>query len=109
MIVIGANNRLETYRGDTGILSINISGYELSEGDYVVLSVKKDIKDTNYIFQKKIDKFEDNQVVFIFTEDDTDITEGIYKYDIKIYLKNGTRDRLIKPSDFRVLAGVTHE
>ena len=109
MIVIRANNKLETYRRDTGILSINITGYELGEGDYVVLSVKKDIKDTNYIFQKRIDKFEDNQVVFIFTEDDTDIKEGIYKYDVKIYLKDGTRDRLIKPSDFSVLAGVTNE
>ena len=40
MIVIRANNKLETYRRDTGILSINITGYELGEGDYVVLSVK---------------------------------------------------------------------
>ena len=64
------NNRLETYRGDTGILSINVAGYNFAEGDYAILSVKKDLEDVDYILQKMVDRFEDNKIVFIFTEKD---------------------------------------
>jgi hypothetical protein len=45
----------------------------------------------------------------VFTEDDTDIEAGIYMYDVKIYLSDGRRDRLIKPSEFEVFVGVTHD
>ena len=109
MISTKRNNRLETYRGDTGILSINVNGYEFVEGDYAVLSVKKDLEDATYILQKRVDDFEDNKIVFIFTEDDTDIPPGLYKYDVKICLSDGRRDRLIKPSEFEIFAGVTHD
>ena len=51
MINTKRNNRLETYRGDTGILNINVSGYNFVEGDYAILSVKKDLEDTEYVFQ----------------------------------------------------------
>ena len=60
MINTKRNNRLETYRGDTGILNVNVSGYNFVEGDYAILSVKKDLEDVEYIFQKRVDKFEDN-------------------------------------------------
>ena len=109
MIDAKRNNRLETYRGDTGILTINVAGYDFVEGDYAILSVKKDLEDAKYVLQKRIDKFEDNKIVFIFTEHDTDIIPGIYMYDVKIYLSNGNRDRLIKPSEFEVFAGVTYD
>ena len=109
MINTKRNNRLETYRGDTGLLTVNVVGYDFVEGDYAVLSVKKNLDDARYTFQKKVDKFEDNKIVFIFTEDDTDIEPGIYMYDVKIYLSNGNRDRLIKPSEFEVFAGVTYD
>ena len=33
MINTKRNNRLETYRGDTGILNVNVAGYEFVEGD----------------------------------------------------------------------------
>ena len=109
MINTKRNNRLETYRGDTGILNVNVSGYNFVEGDYAILSVKKDLEDIEYVFQKRVDKFEDNKIVFVFTEDDTDIEAGIYMYDVKIYLSDGRRDRLIKPSEFEVFVGVTHD
>ena len=44
MINTKRNNRLETYRGDTGILNVNVSGYNFVEGDYAILSVKKDFE-----------------------------------------------------------------
>jgi adenylate cyclase len=72
-------------------------------------SILKDLEDTQYILQKKVDKFEDNKIVFVFTEDDTDIEAGIYMYDVKIYLSDGRRDRLIRPSEFEVFVGVTHD
>ena len=109
MINTKRNNRLETYRGDTGILSINVAGYNFIEGDYAILSVKKDLEDIDYVLQKRVDKFEDNKIVFIFTEDDTDIEAGIYKYDVKVYLSDGRRDRLVKPSEFEIFAGVTYD
>ena len=103
------NNRLETYRGDTGILSINVAGYNFAEGDYAILSVKKDLEDVDYILQKMVDRFEDNKIVFIFTEKDTNIEAGLYQYDVKIYLSDGRRDRLITPSEFEIFEGVTHD
>ena len=109
MINVKRSNRLETYQGDTGILNINVAGYDFVEGDYATLSVKKNLEDTQYVFQKKVDKFEDNKIVFIFTEEDTDIEAGLYVYDVKIYLSDGRRDRLIKPSEFEVFVGVTND
>ncbi len=109
MITTKRNNRLETYRGDTGILNINVAGYDFVEGDYAILSVKKDLEDSDYIFQKRVDRFEDNKIVFTFTEDDTDIEAGVYMYDGKIYLLDGRRDRLVKPSEFEIFAGVTND
>ena len=109
MINTKRNNRLETYRGDTGILTVNVTGYDFIEGDYAILSVKKNLEDPKYVFQKRVTEFEDNKIVFIFAEDDTDIEPGVYMYDVKIYLSNGSRDRLIKPSEFEVFAGVTYD
>ena len=109
MINTKRNNRLETYRGDTGILSINVAGYNFTEGDYAILSVKKDLEDVDYILQKMVDRFEDNKIVFIFTEKDTNIEAALYQYDVKIYLSDGRRDRLITPSEFEIFEGVTHD
>ena len=90
-------------------VNVNVSGYNFVEGDYAILSVKKDLEDIEYVFQKRVDKFEDNKIVFLFTEDDTDIEAGLYMYDVKIYLSDGRRDRLIKPSEFEVFVGVTND
>ena len=46
---------------------------------------------------------------FIFTEKDTNIEAGLYQYDVKIYLSDGRRDRLITPSEFEIFEGVTHD
>ena len=57
MINTKRNNRLETYRGDTGILNVNVSGYNFVEGDYAILSVKKDFELDNVIYiQKNFDE-----------------------------------------------------
>ena len=66
MINTKRNNRLETYRGDTGILTVNVTGYDFVEGDYAILSVKKNLEDPKYVFQKRVTEFEDNKIVFIF-------------------------------------------
>ena len=42
-------------------------------------------------------------------EKDTNIEAGLYQYDVKIYLSDGRRDRLITPSEFEIFEGVTHD
>ena len=45
MINTKRNIRLETYRGDTGLLSIYVAGYNFADGDCSILSVIKGFVD----------------------------------------------------------------
>ena len=109
MINTKRNNRLETYRGDTGILNVNVSGYNFVEGDIVYFTVKKSIKDKEHVIQKVVTEFNENTAKFKLSKEDTNIKAGNYIYDIQVSLQDGRVDTIVLPSKFEVLEGVTNE
>lgn len=78
------NGKITVTRGDTGIISLDLTlpdgtPYEFLEGDSLTLSVKKNVRDTDYILQKT-----SSRPAIIFDHEDTDdIDPGNYIYDIE--------------------------
>ena len=109
MFEILRKNHMRVVHGDTAIFNININDYEFVDGDIVYFTVKKDIKDKDYVLQKKVNTFICNNAIFELNKDDTNIEVGNYIYDIQASLHNGIVDTIILPSKFEVIGGVTND
>ena len=109
MFQIKRKNQIEVIAGDTGILNLNIDNYTFVDGDIVYFTVKKDINDTNYKFQKVVKEFEDNVAVIKLSSKDTNLEAGEYLYDIQLSLKDGRVDTVVSPTLFEVVDGVTND
>lgn len=109
MFQIKRKNQIEVIAGDTGILSLSIDNYTFVDGDIVYFTVKKDINDANYKFQKVVKEFEDNVAVIKLSSKDTNLEAGEYLYDIQLSLKDGRVDTVVSPTLFEVVNGVTND
>ena len=102
------NDKITVTRGDTGIISLNLTQddepYEFSEGDKIVFSVKKKLKDTEYVLRKETTR----DTIFLEHKDTDNIAPGNYYYDIEITY-NTIQVATIGPNKFIVKADVTRE
>ena len=94
-------------RGDTAILrlKLEIGGHPfvLREGDSAIFSVKKNLKDSEYVFQRKLDVQD-----IVFRQSDTqDLPYGNYWYDIQVKLKEGQVITAVGPAQYQLTADVT--
>lgn len=99
-------NRITVIQGDTGILDLSLDNYYLKDGDKVYFTVKKEYDGERLIF-KEVTEFTDGKAKFIFTAEDTNIDVGTYLYDVQCNLADGRVDTVIKPTEFKVLGGIT--
>lgn len=99
-------NRITVIQGDTGILDLSLDNYQLKEGDKVYFTVKEEYDGERLIF-KEVTKFVDGKAKFIFSAEDTNLEARTYKYDVQCNLADGRVDTVIKPTEFKVLGGVT--
>ena len=109
MFEILRKNHMRVVQGDTGIFNINVEGHEFVEGDLVYFTVKKDIKDKEYVLQKIVSEFTDNTAIFNLSKEDTNLEVGSYIYDIQTSLINGIVDTIVLPAKFEVIGGVTND
>jgi len=75
-------------RGDSCYISViktNEQGEQIDfvDGEKVVFSVKKNLKQENYDIQSSSSKIVDGQMIIELTPDDTNIALGDYFYDIQ--------------------------
>ena len=101
-------NTIRLTRGDTAYLEIPLVTsdgiYEMSPEDTLTFSVKKNTRETEYIFQKVITGVN----TFRVEPNDTDeLTFGKYVYDVQLNTPEGDVYTVIPPSTFEVLAEVT--
>lgn len=94
-------------RGDTAILRLNLDidgePFALREGDVAVFSVKKNLKDTDYLLQKTA---ADGK--FVFQHEDTQgLPFGSYWYDIQVQLEGGQVITAVGPAQYRLVPDVT--
>ena len=106
MFTVDANGRIETIKGDTGIIELALDDYQLKNGDKVYFTVKSNYESEHLIF-KEVTKFVDGKVKFVLTSEDTNLAIGTYLYDIQCNLADGRVDTVIKPNKFKVLGGIT--
>lgn len=98
-----AGNAIVMTRGDTVTLDLSIKNsdgeeYELYQGDTVVFSVKKNIDDTKYAFQKT---FVEKRIV-IENADTKDLEFGDYVYDVQLTYNDGQIATIITPSKLQL-------
>ena len=84
MFMLSANNIVMT-RGDTGVINLNLtdssgSPYVFNEGDILSLSVKKALKDDDYILHKESTR----PRIFLSHEETNDLAPGNYFYDLEL-------------------------
>lgn len=94
-------------RGDTAILRLNLdidgAPFALREGDVATFSVKKNLKDTDYLLRKVA---EDG--CFVFRQGDTqELPFGNYWYDIQVKTQEGQVVTVIGPAQYQLTADVT--
>lgn len=112
MLNIGADNTIRLTRGDTAYVTINITSielggeepYTLSSKDKLTFSVKRKVKDTEYIFTKELIG---STTFHIKPEDTNGVKFGSYLYDVQLTTENGDIYTIIEPTTFEISTEVT--
>lgn len=110
MLYILPDNSVRLTRGDTAALTVNIvdditkEPYEVSPTDTITLTVKKNVKNSEYCFQKVVTG---TPKIVIEPEDTKSLDFGKYKYDVELVTDTGGVSTVIEPSLFEVLPEVT--
>jgi hypothetical protein len=94
-------------RGDTAVLrpnlKVNGEPFTVRDGDVLTFSVKKNLKDSDYIFRKTAENG-----VFVFRQGDTQaVPFGNYWYDIELKLEEGQVVTVVGPAQYQLTADVT--
>lgn len=95
-------------RGDTASIEITFEGDIPTDGDLVVMSLKRTTSIKTPIWEKT-GECEDGTIIFNISSDDTkDLPFGTYAWDIRIFYKDGQVTSPFKPKDFKVMEVVTN-
>lgn len=101
-------NTIRMTRGDTVYLTVPIANvdeeYTVQPNDMLTLSLKKTVRDTEYVLQKKITG---DNTFHIEPVDTASIPFGKYKYDIQLDCEDGSVYTIIPVSTFEIMPEVT--
>ena len=84
------NHAITLTRGDTACFAIKLNGYEPSEGDNIILTIKRSMQDTRPIITKTAE-----DMIFCFAPEETIDLLGRYHYDIQLTTAAGAVYTLI--------------
>ena len=103
-------NKISLTRGDTAYLDLDIADangipYVSHAGDQVILSVKRNITDENYAFQKSVNP---GEAITIKPEDTQTLDCGRYVYDIQLTTSLGEVFTIIEKNVFCIGEEVTN-
>lgn len=110
MLIVSNSGEVKLTRGDTAKLTVNITDdekqpYSVQNDDVLTLTVKKDVKDTEGLIEKKITG---SDTFHIEPKDTAELDFGKYKYDVQLNTADGEVYTVIPPTVFEILAEVTH-
>lgn len=92
---------------DTGDFIVSVDNYTLAEGDEVYFTVNSALEKPTALISKKVTVFNaDNTATVRLTSSDTNLTPGIYYYDIQVNTADGRVDTVLGPAKFKILGGV---
>ena len=109
MFSVSKSGEIKLTRGDTARLTVTITDgtgqpYIVQNDDVVTLTVKKDVKDTEVLIEKKLTG---GDTFHIEPKDTATLDFGKYKYDVQINTAEGEVYTVIPPTTFELLAEVT--
>ena len=76
------------------VISSDGTPYNVSSGDKILFSVKRNSRKNEFIFQKEFT----DKLINILPTDTNDLPIGDYVYDVKIYLEDGKQYTIIPPT-----------
>lgn len=101
-------NTIKLTRGDTAFLRVPITRegeeYVVQPTDTLAFSVKKNVRDENFTFQKVVTG---DNLVHIEPTDTAGFPFGSYKYDIQLTTSSGDVFTIVDVSTFEILPEVT--
>ena len=96
-------------RGDSKTYRVRVKNYEISEGDFLELTVRNIPSSPEKLIYKKVESHEGDSFYINFKPQDTsDLSFGDYVYDVQLTLK-GNVYTVIKPSVFTVGTEVSYD
>lgn len=94
-------------RGDSESIGVKLSGYTLTTGDKVELTVRRSVG-SGVLLHKEVTEFADNTAVIPITPEDTQkLAFGKYVYDIQLTY-GGSVKTIVTPSAFEIGEEVTY-
>lgn len=96
---------LSLTKGDTAYLSVKctVNQEEFTGDGTVVLSVKKNVEDENYTFQKEVAY---GEAIVIDPQDTKKCEVGKYVYDIQLLTDKGEVFTIVQKNTFKILQEV---
>lgn len=110
MLNVNANGSIALTRGDTAEFTVTITEgkdgaeYEIQENDVLTLSVKQNIKDTEYALQKTVTG---TNIIPLEPADTAYLSFGKYTYDVQLTTADGRVYTVIAPTEFKLTDEVT--
>ena len=103
------SNKITIINGDTGDFTLTVSNYELTDGDYLYFTVKKDINDEEPVISKEYTEFNKDGTcsIKLEVEDTKNLEPGSYLYDVQVNLSDGRVDTILGPCKFIINKGIT--
>lgn len=101
---------IQLTRGDSAMIQVSIANdangaeYELDPNDILRMTVKSNVRNTDYVFQKELSGSTSFHIV---PEDTRDAQFGKYVYDVELTTVDGEVYTIIEPSVFEITKEVT--
>lgn len=116
MFKISHDKKITMVQGDTGVILMRISNYELSLGDEVRFAIVDKVKpsillcqhsDNKIVVEKQVKVFEkDGSARIIISPDDTEYLQPArYLYEIQVKTKDGRIDTVVPLTSFILMEG----
>ena len=116
MFKIGYDKKITMVQGDTGVIRMRISNYELSQGDEVRFAIVNKANpsillcqhsDKKIVLEKQVTVFEKDGSarIVIYPYDTEYLQPGKYLYEIQVKTKDSRVDTVVPLTSFTVMAG----
>ena len=116
MFKIGYDKKITMVQGDTGVIRMRISNYELSQGDEVRFAIVNKANpsillcqhsDKKIVLEKQVTVFEKDGSarIVIYPYDTEYLQPGKYLYEIQVKTKDGRIDTVVPLTSFTLMDG----
>lgn len=106
MLDIDKEKNIYISRAEDVPISIDITGTEISPEDVIFFVVRRNTY-SEPVIQNSYTRIENNLLIVTLSNEDTNISEGNYIYEISIRWADNRKNKIFDPHKFIVLGGET--